>query len=63
MVTVIRTPAGLWKVLNGRAEVALISYGSLGLRVERGRLHDWEKTVAIRLIERQRREEGPCATL
>ena len=61
MVTVIRTPAGLWKVLNGRAEVALVSYGNLGLRVERGRLYDKEKTEAIRLIER--REEGPCATL
>ena len=51
MLTVSRTPAGFWKVLNGCSEVAVVSYGNLGLRVLRGRLYDWEKTAAIRLIE------------
>jgi hypothetical protein len=54
MLTVSRTPAGLWKVQNGCSEVALVAYGNLGLRVLRGRLYDWEKTLVIRQIERAR---------
>lgn len=56
MLTVSQTPAGLWKVQNGYQEVALVSYGSLGLRVLRGRLYDWEKTQVIRQIESLKRE-------
>ena len=53
-VTVARTPAGHWRVLNGCVEVAKVAYGNLGLRVLTGRLYDWEKTQVIRLIERAR---------
>jgi hypothetical protein len=53
MLTVSRTPAGLWKVQNGCSEVALVAYGNLGLRVLRGRLYDWERTQVIRLVESQ----------
>lgn len=56
MLTVSRTPAGHWKIQNGYSEVALVSYGNLGLRVLRGRLYDWEKTQVIRRIESQKRE-------
>jgi hypothetical protein len=53
---VSQTPAGLWKIQNGYQEVALVSYGNLGLRVLRGRLYDWEKTQVIRQIESLKRE-------